>query len=69
MRGARGDTVGSINEEQLREIATKKLPDLNTSDVTTAMRIVAGQASNMGITIDWDAFHKPKGEELAAAAA
>ena len=39
VRGARGDIVGSINEDQLREIATKKLPDLNTNNVTTAMRV------------------------------
>ncbi len=43
--------VGSITRAQLREIAQTKLPDLNANDVEAAMRIVAGTAHNMGITI------------------
>lgn len=44
--------VGSISEAQLREIAEKKLPDLNANDVEAAMRIVEGTARNMGITVN-----------------
>ncbi|NEO82693.1 MAG: 50S ribosomal protein L11 [Spirulina sp. SIO3F2] len=45
------DIVGSITQDQLRKIAEMKLPDLNANDVDAAMRIVAGTAKNMGITI------------------
>lgn len=44
--------VGKITIDQLRTIATEKLPDLNCSTVEKAMRIVAGTAANMGIEID-----------------
>ncbi|HEY9827916.1 MAG TPA: 50S ribosomal protein L11 [Stenomitos sp.] len=43
--------VGSITTAQLREIAQTKLPDLNANDIDAAMRIVAGTARNMGVTI------------------
>jgi large subunit ribosomal protein L11 len=44
-------TVGSITKTQLEEIATTKLPDLNTTKITSAMKIVEGTARNMGISI------------------
>ena len=44
--------VGKITREQLREIAKKKLPDFNTTDIEKAMKIVEGTARNMGITIE-----------------
>lgn len=43
--------VGSITKAQLKEIAEKKLPDLNTNDVDAAMRIIEGTARSMGVTI------------------
>ena len=43
--------VGSINQDQLREIAQTKMPDLNANDIEAAMKIVAGTARNMGVTI------------------
>lgn len=43
--------VGSITTDQLREIAETKLPDLNANDVDAAMKIIAGTAKNMGVTI------------------
>ena len=43
--------VGSITKAQLEEIATIKLPDLNTTKITSAMKIVEGTARNMGISI------------------
>ena len=44
-------SVGSITKTQLEEIATIKLPDLNTVKLESAMRIVEGTARNMGISI------------------
>ena len=46
------DKVGKINQTQLREIAEKKLPDLNANDVEGAMKIIAGTARSMGIKIE-----------------
>lgn len=43
--------VGSITKVQLEEIATIKLPDLNTTKISSAMKIVEGTARNMGISI------------------
>jgi large subunit ribosomal protein L11 len=43
--------VGSITREQLEEIANVKLPDLNVSEISNAMKIVEGTARNMGISI------------------
>lgn len=44
--------VGKVTAEQVRAIATEKLPDLNCSSIESAMRIIAGTAANMGIDID-----------------
>lgn len=44
-------SVGSITKAQLEEIANTKLPDLNTTKISSAMRIVEGTARNMGISI------------------
>jgi len=44
--------VGKITREQLRQVATQKLPDLNTDDIEQAMKIIGGTAKNMGITIE-----------------
>ncbi|MDR1767640.1 MAG: 50S ribosomal protein L11 [Propionibacteriaceae bacterium] len=46
------DKVGRISSEQVREIATKKMPDLNANDVEAAMKIVAGTARSMGVEVD-----------------
>ncbi|MEM1368046.1 MAG: 50S ribosomal protein L11 [Cyanobacteria bacterium P01_H01_bin.15] len=45
------DKVGSITKAQLQEIATTKMPDLNANDIEAAMKIVAGTARNMGVTV------------------
>lgn len=45
------DKVGSITKAQLKEIAEKKIPDLNTSDVEAAMRIIAGTCRQMGVEV------------------
>jgi large subunit ribosomal protein L11 len=43
--------VGKITKAQLREIAQRKLPDLNTKDIEKAIKIIEGQAKNMGLEI------------------
>ena len=45
-------SVGSITKVQLEEIAKIKLPDLNTTKLSSAMKIVEGTAKNMGILIN-----------------
>nr|QCI08449.1 ribosomal protein L11 [Ptilothamnion sphaericum] len=44
--------VGLISKQQLREIATMKLPDLNTNNLEKAMLIIQGTAKSMGIQIN-----------------
>jgi large subunit ribosomal protein L11 len=46
------DKAGSLTDAQLTEIATSKLPDLNTDDVEAAKNIIAGTARNMGVHIE-----------------
>ncbi len=43
--------AGIITKEQLKEIAQKKLDDLNTKNIDAAMKIIEGQARSMGIEI------------------
>ena len=47
----RNEIVGSLTEDQVKEIATIKLPDLNANDLEAAIRTVKGTALNMGIEI------------------
>ncbi len=44
--------VGVISKIQLREIAEKKMPDLNASSLEAAEKIIAGTARSMGITVE-----------------
>ena len=44
--------VGKITQKQLRDIATTKMPDLNTTDLEAAMRTIAGTARSMGIEVE-----------------
>ena len=44
--------VAKINKAQLREIAQKKMEDLNAGDIEAAMKTIEGTAKNMGITIE-----------------
>jgi large subunit ribosomal protein L11 len=46
------ETVATISQATLKEIAEIKLPDLNAYDIDAAMKIVAGTAKNMGIAIE-----------------
>ncbi len=43
--------VGSITKAQLKEIAEKKMPDLNANDIDAAMKIIAGSARSMGVDV------------------
>jgi large subunit ribosomal protein L11 len=43
--------IGTLNKTQLKEIAEKKLPDLNANDIEAAMKIVAGTARQMGVDV------------------
>jgi len=43
--------VGKISPDQLREIAQKKLPDLNAHDMDEATKIIAGTARSMGVEV------------------
>ena len=45
------DKVASVTRAQLREIAGAKMEDLNTRDIESAIRMVAGTARSMGITV------------------
>ena len=44
--------VGKITRAQLREVAEKKMSDLNTRDINKAMKIIEGTAKNMGVEIE-----------------
>lgn len=45
------DSAGTLTMDQVREIATEKLPDLNTTDVEKAMNTVMGTARSMGVQV------------------
>ncbi|HPN39080.1 MAG TPA: 50S ribosomal protein L11 [Melioribacteraceae bacterium] len=44
--------VGKVTAEQVREIATLKMPDLNANDIDHAMSMIAGTARSMGIVVE-----------------
>ena len=46
------EKVGKLTKDQIREIATTKLPDLNANDIDAAMKIVEGTARSMGVTTE-----------------
>ncbi len=43
--------VGKITREQIRQIATTKMPDLNAASIETAMSMIAGTARSMGVEV------------------
>ena len=45
------EKIGKVKKSQVREIAERKLPDLNTQDVEAAMRTVEGTARQMGLEV------------------
>ncbi|MHB0914604.1 MAG: 50S ribosomal protein L11 [Thermoleophilia bacterium] len=46
------EKVGKVSPAQLKEIAEIKMQDLNANDVEAAMKIIAGTARSMGITVE-----------------
>jgi large subunit ribosomal protein L11 len=44
-------TVGTLSGQQVKEIAERKLPDLNANDMDAAVKIVAGTARSMGVKL------------------
>jgi large subunit ribosomal protein L11 len=50
-RAQKREKVGSISKQQLREIATAKMRDLNAADVEAAERMIEGSARSMGIEV------------------
>jgi large subunit ribosomal protein L11 len=48
------EPAGTLSADQLRQIAQRKLPDLNTTDIEAAMRTIAGTARSMGVRIRSD---------------
>ena len=46
------EKVGKLTQKQVREIATAKLPDLNTKKIESAMKQVAGTARSMGVEVE-----------------
>ena len=47
----RGDKVGSVTMDQVREIAKQKMKDLNAHDVEAAARMIVGSARSMGLDV------------------
>lgn len=45
------DKIGALTKAQVKEIAQKKMPDLNAGDIDQAMKIVAGSARSMGVDV------------------
>src|SRR5215204_3149747 len=44
--------VGTITKAQLRQIAERKMPDLNANDLDAASKIIAGTARSMGVDVE-----------------
>ncbi len=47
----KGAAVGRVTQAQLREIAETKMKDMNANDVEAAVRMLAGSARSMGLTV------------------
>ena len=46
------DKVGKLSKKQVQDIASMKLPDLNTKNLDSAMKQIAGTARSMGIEVE-----------------
>lgn len=46
------DKVAKLTKAQLKEIAETKMPDLNAANIESAMRMIAGTARSMGVTVE-----------------
>ena len=46
------EKVATISKEQVRQIAERKMPDLNANDIEAASKIIAGTARSMGVDVE-----------------
>ena len=46
------EKIGTVSRDRIREIAEKKMPDLNAASVESAMKTVEGTARSMGLTVE-----------------
>ena len=46
------DKVGTISKDAIRQIAERKMPDLNASCIESAMRMIAGTCRSMGVVVE-----------------
>ena len=46
------EKVGTVTRAQVEEIANTKAPDLNSSDIDSAVKIIAGTARSMGLNVE-----------------
>lgn len=61
------DKVGSVNWDQVKEIAETKMPDLNAFTIESAMKMVAGTARSMGLLVNGTPPWETAGTEETAA--
>ena len=61
------DKVGSVNWDQVKEIAETKMPDLNAFTIESAMKMVAGTARSMGLLVNGTPPWETVGSEETAA--
>ena len=61
------DKVGSVNWDQVKEIAETKMPDLNAFTIESAMKMVAGTARSMGLLVNGTPPWETAGSEETAA--
>lgn len=46
------EKIGKVTKAQVKEIAEKKMPDLNANDIDAAMKIIEGTARQMGLNVE-----------------
>jgi large subunit ribosomal protein L11 len=49
--GKASEKIGKVSREDVRKIAERKLPDLNTTKIESAMKMVEGTAKSLGLTV------------------
>ena len=63
------EKVANLTRDQLRQIAETKMPDLNANSVESAMKIIAGTARSMGVTVDARVRRTDRGQARQALSA
>ena len=57
--------MATLSQAQVRDIAEKKMVDLNANDIDNAMRIIAGTARSMGVDVERMSGHGKRYREAA----